>query len=103
MRKFAILAATIGMAAQAMAGSVSRATPTNDASVSYQWSVEQSWRPMCSVRLADEGSRNKRVTIEYHNLNGARVDLIVRMNAGDPQERLISGCMAVDQVMVTRN
>jgi hypothetical protein len=103
MRKFALYAATLGMAAHAVAETTAPVTPTNDASVTYQWTAEKSWRPMCSVHLTDEVSSHKRVSISYRNLNGARIGLTVRMNPGDPQDRLISGCVAVEQILVARN
>lgn len=103
LRKIAICAGMLGIAAPAFAGTTSEPTPTNDHAVTYQWTLEESWRPACSVHVTDAAPfRDKHVSISYRNQAGSRIDLTVRMNPGDPHIRLISGCVAVDQVLIAR-
>lgn len=78
-------------------------TPTNDASVHFHWSLDPGARPACIVSVMDTGaSPEKQVSISYRNRSGFHIDLSVRMNPGDPQERLIGGCAVVERVEISR-
>lgn len=76
--------------------------PTNDAAVEYQWSVQPAWRPLCELRVKDAREDPKHVSIHYRNRSGSRIAMTVRMNPGDPQNRTITGCVAVDTIEVAR-
>jgi hypothetical protein len=91
------------MAATHSAGPTTEWKATNDPSVHYHWTLEPSWRPFCTVQVMDTSdSPNKRVSISYRNRSGSHVDLSVRMNPGDLQERVITGCSAIERVEIAR-
>jgi hypothetical protein len=91
------------MAATHSAGPSTEWKATNDPSVHYHWTLEPSWRPVCSVQVMDTGSSpQKHVSISYRNRSGAHIELRVRMNPGDLQERVIAGCSFVDHVEIAR-
>lgn len=104
LRKIAVCAGILGISAHAMTVPAFDTFPTNDPAVSYRWTIDVGWRPVCQVRVTDaEPGRAKRVSIFYRNQSHSRIDITVRMNSGDPQERQISGCVGVEQVLVARN
>jgi hypothetical protein len=85
------------------AGPTGEWTPTNDPSVHYHWTLDVGWRPVCNVQVMDTSSSpQKQVSISYRNRSGFHIDLSVRMNPGDPQERVIAGCAMVERVEVAR-
>jgi hypothetical protein len=47
-------------------------------------------------------SPQKQVSISYRNRLGFHINLSVRMNPGDPQERVIAGCAMVERVEIAR-
>jgi hypothetical protein len=77
-------------------------TPTTDPSVAWHWTLDPDWRPICNVQIRDTAAQEKFVTISYRNKSNSRVDLTLRMNPGDPQERVIGGCKMIDHVTVHR-
>jgi hypothetical protein len=103
VRNIAIWWTILGIASHGVAGPVTNWSPTNDPAVAYRWSVDDAWRPDCEVHIADASpSQAKRVSISYRNQAGFHISLTVRMNSGDPYDRLIPGCVAVDEVSITR-
>jgi hypothetical protein len=78
-------------------------TPSNDPFVAYYWTLDPDWRPICNLQVMDTSSaQEKFVTISYRNKSNSRIDLTVRMNPGDPHERVIGGCKMIDRVAVNR-
>jgi hypothetical protein len=97
---FAILAI---LAAPHHTGPVTEWKPTNDPAVHYYWTLEPSWRPVCIVQVMDTSdSPRKHVSISYRNRSGAHIDLTVRMNPGDLQQRFIAGCTTIEGVEIAR-
>jgi len=103
LRNTTICAGMLGMALHAAPAIATESKSTNDDAVTYRWTVEDTRRPFCIVRVDDANpDQHKHVSISYRNQAGSRIDLTVRMNAGEPRERLISGCVRVDQVRIAR-
>ncbi len=87
----------------ALFGILSATSPTNDPSVYYHWTLDPGWRPACNVQVMDtSASPEKQVSISYRNRSGSHIALSVRMNPGDPQERVITGCKMIERVQIAR-
>jgi len=77
--------------------------PSNDPLVTYQWAIDVAARPDCDLRVLDTSpSQQKHVSISYRTRSGSRIKLNVRMNPGDPHQRIIGGCKVIDRVEVQR-
>jgi hypothetical protein len=76
--------------------------PANITSVEYRWWADDLYPPACTVQVSNHGSEDARVSISYRNHSSFRMQLSVLMRPSSntqPAERLIIGCVSVDQVV----
>jgi hypothetical protein len=75
--------------------------PANTSTVEYRWWADDLYPPACTVQVSNHGPEAVRVSISYKNHSSFHMQLSVLMSPGSntqPAERLIVGCVSVDQV-----